>query len=88
MSKKDGLRRVLHYDLHKNQKTSLSFFQVVSLFWRQFRQFLNRMPFHDDKYSPSSQTMSDEFVAEPLNSEEVELEPSEHKAAHWEPGVK
>lgn len=45
------------------------------------------MPFPDDEYSPSSQTMSDEFVAEPLDPEDVELEPSEHKAAHCESGV-
>lgn len=45
------------------------------------------MPFPVSVYSPSSHTISEEFVLAALASLRVELEPSEQRAAHSELGV-
>lgn len=51
-------------------------------------QFLNLMPFPVSEYSSSSHTTSDGFVVETLESDAVEFDPLEHRAAHSESGVK
>jgi hypothetical protein len=45
------------------------------------------MPFPDEENSSSLHTISEEFVFERLESDEVELDPTEQRAAHSESGV-